>query len=515
LGSDKRVDPSRIALLINSTAASIAASRVTGRAMQTPSDSREQLREYLSCLSTEKQAALLAKIERTVLRGESVADADLILAELRSVIRTSPIATERVGSPSRRFFDPVEPFIVGGAPSGVVRGQIARGSLSPIWIWISRDLLPKEAKSYSDAVTRALGADNKKAAAAHVEEFYALALPHIGKALASQRSRDRVRDRLAALMAPPRAMSDLHEIVTVLAIRHALTALAGKLPEHIGPFAGENLATARRALDEAAADCGDAFVYALLLVMKRLSEPWQLARLAANAGAGHADAATAPYRFAIMLVIEDTEDMVSALRTELTSGETETIGDLIERIAAALKGLESELDLLGNSWAARKLNVIRNEVRSLLAAEIEGVPVGVRRLFEMSAPVETERSGPQAADVAATEREVALVQFIRPYAGALGLDTKIASALSQVRNHIERSIAALLAGLRAAFDSARKFYLLQISHAVRVCARLFGKSYASAIVAATEAAVEDEQRARDGARLAGGTAEARSAVPAL
>src|SRR6266700_4814681 len=120
--------------------------------MLTPGNSREQLRESLHCLNSDKQAELLVSVERALLRGETVPDSDLILTELRRVIRNSSIKTERVGSPSRRFFDPIEPFIVNGVPSSVVRGQIGRGSLNPIWIWISRDLLPKEAKSYSDNV---------------------------------------------------------------------------------------------------------------------------------------------------------------------------------------------------------------------------------------------------------------------------------------------------------------------------------------------------------------------------
>ncbi len=461
--------------------------------MLPPNNSREQLREYLHCLGSEKQAALLEKIERAILRGESVPDADLVLAELRRVIRNSPVTAERVGSPSRRFFDPVEPFIVHGAPSNVVRGQIARGSLNPIWIWISHDLVPKEAKSYSDAVTRALGVNDKKAVAAHVEAFHALALPPIQKVLASQKSKDRARDLLATYMGPPRAITDLREIVTLLAIRHALTALAGKLPRHIGSLSGEALTTVRRALDDAQADFGDAFNFALLLVMKRLFEPWQLVRLAAPTGPGHTNAATTPYRFAIILVIADTEETVSTLRTALTSGETETIGELIETISATLRGLGGEIDLAGNSWAAQKLNAIRNEVHALLAAEIEAVPSSVRRLFDLTAPIEAAHGDSEAGAAAATEREVALLEIVRAFEGPLSLGTKIASALSQIRSAIERAIATLLKKLRTAFDSARKFCLLQISHAVRICARLFGKEYASAIVAATEAAVDDKR----------------------
>jgi hypothetical protein len=452
---------------------------------------REQLRQYLSVLSSEKRAELLEKIERAILRGENVEDSDIILAELRSVIRNSPVTTERAGSPSRRFFDPIEPFIVEGVPTKVVRGEIARGSLNPIWIWISRDLLPKEAKSYSRSVARALGADDRKAVAAHVEAFHALSLPMIRKALASRESIDDVEDSLATYMGSSRAIADLGEVATVLAIRHPLKAVASKLPQRIGNFSGEELTTVKRALDEAMAECGDAFTYALLLVMKRLSEPWQLVRLETTSGHG----ATSPYRFTFILVIAHIEQKVSNLRTALTSGDTETIAKLVESISGTLAGLESEIDLSGNSWIAQKFNEVRNEVHTLLAGQIEATSSSIRRLFDLTTPMKALDDSPDAVTLAATERAVALLEIFRTFQGPLSLGAKITSALAQVRNVIERSVAVLLQQLRTGFDSVRSFCLTQINHAVRICTRLFGKKIASEIVAATETAVEKEQRA--------------------
>ena len=456
--------------------------------MITPGNSREQLREYLCSLTSEKQAALLDNVERAILRGELVENADLVLAELRSAIRASSTKTQRVGSPSRRFFDPIEPFIVDGTPCRVMRGQIARTSLSPIWIWISRDLLPKEAKSYSDTVTRALGTNDKDAVAAHAEAFQAVAVPSIRKALASLKCRDWVRERLAAHLGSPRAMTDLREVVTVLASRHALSAVASKLPERIDALSGEHLATVRQALDEAVIDCDDTFIYALLLVMKRLSEPWQLVRLGANSG----QAATSSHRLAVPLVIAHLENKRSELRTMMTSDEIGTIGDLVATIAKSLKGLGSELNLSEKSWAAQKLNAIRNDVHALLAAEIEAVPTIVTRLFDLTAPVEGAHRDPEVIAVAETERQIALFEISRTFEGPLSLDTKITSALSHMRHAMERAIAELLVLLRSGFDGVRNFCLVQISHAVRICTRLFGKKYASSIVAATNTAVDDK-----------------------
>jgi hypothetical protein len=178
----------------------------------------------------------------------------------------------------------------------------------------------------------------------------------------------------------------------------------------------------------------------------------------------------------------------------LRAGDTATIGPLVRAIGGALTGLGSEVELSAGSSLALKLNAVRNEVRALLAAEIDRVPASVRRLLVF--PTSDESGvGVAVAAVAAAERDVDMVQSVRPFAGALALGTDVSSALTQIRIWIEGAIAALLAGLRGALGAARGLFLLQISHAVRICAKLFGKQYASGIVAATERALRDERRA--------------------
>jgi len=286
-------------------------------------------------------------------------------------------------------------------------------------------------------------------------------------------------------------MADLREVVAVLAIRHALGAVANKLPERIDDLSGEYLARVRQTLNDVIGDCGDAFVYALLLVKKLLCDPWQLARLGAISG----EAATSTCHLAISLVIADLEDKLSNLRTMTTSGEADTIGDLVGTIARYLEGLGNELDVSQESWAVQRLNAVRNEVHALLAAEIEAVPTTVTRLFDLQVPVETTHGTPEAIAVAEAERQIALLEISHTFEGPLSLGNKITSALRQIRDAIDCAVAELLVVLRSGFDGVRHLCLIQINHAVRICTKLFGKKYASSVIAATEAAIEDKRHA--------------------
>jgi len=128
-----------------------------------------------------------------------------------------------------------------------------------------------------------------------------------------------------------------------------------------------------------------------------------------------------------------------------------------------------------------------------LAAEIEAVPTIVTRLFDLTAPVEVVHGDPEAIAVAETERQIALFEIARTFEGPLSLDGKITSTLSQIRGAIERAVAEFLAVLRSGFNGMQNFCLVQISHAGRICMRLFGKTYASSIVAATNAAIDDKR----------------------
>ena len=98
---------------------------------------------------------LIGELERGLLRGEETAGAELVLQELRRSARETGRPSQRIGSLARLFFQPLEPFLVDDAATHKHPGRIARVALEPIWEWISRDLLPGEAKSVSGEVSRA------------------------------------------------------------------------------------------------------------------------------------------------------------------------------------------------------------------------------------------------------------------------------------------------------------------------------------------------------------------------
>src|SRR5579863_8286412 len=97
-----------------------------------------RLREYLQSLSPEARAMLVAELELALLRGNDIAGSELVLQELRHLVRAAGQPVPRIGDAARRFFMPLEPFLTDGPADHKRLGRIARISLEPIWQWICR-----------------------------------------------------------------------------------------------------------------------------------------------------------------------------------------------------------------------------------------------------------------------------------------------------------------------------------------------------------------------------------------
>src|SRR5579864_1279791 len=115
----------------------------------------ERLRGYLRQLPPASRSLLIAELERALLRGDDVPGGDLLLQEVRSLLRESGQQGRRIGGAARLFFTPLEPYLVDDDPAHKHPARIARSILPAIWDWICRDVLAQEAKSFTETVERA------------------------------------------------------------------------------------------------------------------------------------------------------------------------------------------------------------------------------------------------------------------------------------------------------------------------------------------------------------------------
>jgi hypothetical protein len=454
-------------------------------------DTTERLRQFLRELTPKARSLLIGELERCMLRGEDIAGVDLVLQELRRVVREQREGAPRVSTSARLFFKPLEPFIVDDRDNHNHPHRIARCSLDTLWTWICRDLKSAEAKSLSEQVSGALLLDSQAKAVAATRRFQDSVVTAFENHFAPAASDERLRRRLLGQVGTPRAAEDTDTLFTVLKGRDRLAQLGGQLPLRIGNLSGEQLDTCKALIDGVAAYDRELFPYALLTVMHRMAAPWQLVRLATKAAGSDTAARVAetPYSIAVTIVIADLERMVGELRDELNTGRGVAVSALLKTIHDSARGLRTELDLpIGSTWG-RALGVIRGKIADLLRAEIESMPGRVRQLLRprpsAEIPAYSMLDPEQVADVEA------LVEFVgscRYFANELAVSEMTQRTFAELQQFLDHGMQPLLDGVRHAGQADRSFRQSQADAAVRLCEKVFGSDYAALMGRAAEVA---------------------------
>jgi hypothetical protein len=458
----------------------------------------ERLRQFLREIKPGARALLIAELERSVLRGGDMPGAELVLQELRRSVREAGRQSQRIGNLARMFFQPLEPFLVDDTADHKHCGRIARVSLEPIWEWISRDLVPGEAKAASEDIGRALIDNDAGKAEQAARNFQVRAIERMQMALDAAVNDDKAQRRLSVQVGTPRALDDVRAILGALKARDVLEALAAQLPGHIKNLADVQLAQVKALLDTPAYARRDVFLYALVLVMSRLAARWQLIRLAVKAAGSDiaARVAETPYAVAVTIVLAETGRMVAELRNDLRSGRGIAVGALLKDIHDAARGLRTELDLPVESPWGQRLAHLRADISNLLKDEIESMPGRVRRLLRQRPAKEIAHGATlDQGDVAETESLIEFVGACRNYAGELAISEMTQRAYSELEQYLDAATRNLLDALRGATDADRNFRRSQLDAAIRFCAKVFGQQYASLLSKAAEVALTSERKA--------------------
>jgi len=339
----------------------------------------DRIQEFLRRLTPLARGDLLIELERLEVCGSEIPGSAVILARLRAEFRSDGSTQNRAGNPSRYFFAPLEPLLVDGAPEHANSGHILRGSLAPVWEWISRDLLPTMARDYAKGINELIAANNQREAMRVAASFQTKIVKYLENTLGSVDGADQTRVKLATYTASQAAYGDLTKILCVLRARDALAKFSDALPATIKKFDDARVAKVAALLDGFGKKHAEALPFALALVAKRLRTPWQLIRLATKAAPSKdaADIAATPYAIAVSMVLDCLEDNRSALRVALRNNRVLVCREILADIYDTEYALQVRIDLLDESaWGARLHNLM-NAIAALVEAEVSRFPVNI------------------------------------------------------------------------------------------------------------------------------------------
>jgi hypothetical protein len=458
----------------------------------------ERLRQFLRELSPGARSQLIGELERSLLRGEGVAGADLVLQELRRIIREQRDGAASIENSARVLFEPLEPFLVDDSGDHKHPGRVARSSLEALWNWVRRDLLPEDADALAEELGEAMQAGDQPRTERLARIFQDRVAAAIEANFSAAEEDERIRRRTLQQIGTPRAGEELAALKCALKGRDVLAALSARLPLQIGNLANDQLEECRTLIESAAARDGELFLYALLTVMNRMTAPWQLIRLGVKAAGSDTAARVAEthYGVAVNIVLAELERMTTELRDDLRSGQGVAVGALLKTIHDSARGLRSELALPVDSTWGRALAAQRTQISDLLRAEIESMPSRVRHLLRLRPSKEIRpNSALDPNEVAEVEALVEFVGICRYFAGELAINEITQRVLTELRQNLDNGTRALLESLRHAGEADRSFRQSQVDAAVRFCAKVFGREYAALLGKAAEVAGAAESKA--------------------
>ena len=349
----------------------------------------DRIWEFLQRLTPLTRSCLLNELERLDSCGEEVPGSADIQARLRAEFRKDGSTQNRMNSPSRIFFTPLDPFLIDATPEHDNPGRIPRSSLAPVWEWIGRDLLPTMTRDFNAQMKDLIAADKQREANKVASAFQTKVGKYLESTLRSPETAEQTRTKLAAYTASRSAYGDLVKMTCVLRAREALAKFEESLPKkQIGKFDDAIVLKMTRLLHAFGKKHAEAVPFAITLIASRLKTPWQIIRLATKEAASKkaADVAATPYAITVSMVLDRIDDHRVALRIALRNNRVLIAKALLTEIYNTEYALRVRLDKLDESEWGVRLHDLMDAIAALVEAEVKRFPdevghvLGSRRL---------------------------------------------------------------------------------------------------------------------------------------
>jgi hypothetical protein len=346
------------------------------------------LKEFLQRLTPPTRSNLLEELERLEVSGSEIPGTGEVIETLRAEFRGNGQTQKRNSAPARLFFTPLEPLLADGAPQHAATGAIQRGSLSAIWEWISRDLLPTMARDYVKNVNDLVAADKQREARQAAATFQIKVVKSMEGILGAPESVGQIRAKLAAYTASPTVFEDLTKMLSAFRARDELAKLNEALPAKLARFEDAEVAKVAPLLATFAKTKPEQLPFAIMLVARRLKVQWHLIRLATKAAStkNAADVAATPYAAAVSIVLDHLEDKRGMLRIALKHERILVAKEVLVGIYDTEYALRVRIDQLAESDWGRRLDALMASITELVESEVKRFPdnvghvLGSRRL---------------------------------------------------------------------------------------------------------------------------------------
>jgi hypothetical protein len=457
----------------------------------------ERLCEFLRTLSPTMCAQLLDTMEKAALAGEPIPGGDIIIDELRAILREAAKRKPRSGTPAHQFFRLVEALLIDEELPEKRLGRIERASLPPIWTWLKRNLIPVETTAFEEACTAAILIEDTEETRSLCMEFQKVATPAIKNALAAMSSESERRRQISQI-GGPRVFEDLRDLLIVLENRDAFKVLNDRVVGPIRVMDDAQIAFLVNSLQPyARSTTPPLLVHAGAMVMAKLAQPWQILRVVVAAcETDEADTiAASSYGQIVELMLTDVERLVIRATNARRNLDVGKVFAAARDFSSYVKALSTDINLNHQPAWARRLGLWRGRMGELLRTQIETLPGRVRWLLKPVAESKAQKGDlADAQEIASIEVALDILMLARNHAAELALNEVTMRVFSDLQTMLDSGINPLIESLRSTSGEERLRRLTQLEAAVRIAAKVFGANYAGLLQKAIDVAAGGDRK---------------------
>jgi hypothetical protein len=238
-----------------------------------PESKTALLKAFLGGLPGPAAGRLAMAVETDRLMDGRSLPHEVILEGLRPILRREN--SDRRPTPLRLFCRPFQDLLTCQPRKVKQRAAIARGSVVPVWNWVSQSLVPDAAHAFVKYTKICVLNQRLENAIACGAEFWPIAADAMSHALSTEAGRKDAQKSLGGAF----AVQDAAEMALLLGAGEAVEQLSALLPAPVASFQEQLIWDVRKIYDQLTQNHPDAAPYVAVITMNRLARPWEALRL--------------------------------------------------------------------------------------------------------------------------------------------------------------------------------------------------------------------------------------------
>jgi hypothetical protein len=409
------------------------------------------LKTFLGSLPSHVATQLASAVEADRLLDGHALPHETILEGLRPVLRDANAG--RTPTPLRLFCRPFEDLLSSSPRKIKQKASIARASLLPIWLWLSRDLLPGQTENYISETKALIVARKYAEATGRAERFWIEAGAALQAGLGMPNARTILADALI--------LADAQEMALLLPAGTDMLRIQEVLPRPVPQFNEDLLWQLRAVYDDLVTRMPDVAPYVAVMAMNRLARPWEALRLPMQICRQHNDTLISKTDMGLVGEIifsrmESLRDAILTTRHPFFQPQAllDQVCQFTEMSSAIVKEIEIKRD---GEWGQRLLKD-RAQTGNVMDGFMD------RAMREVAAAMPMQKGTGGTADfsraIDAEKRELALkyVRLVvgsRNFAAAGSFAAKQKTAFEDIGAYLRRYVEDVMKELRVP-DPARR-----------------------------------------------------------